>query len=321
MAELKDKVQNALDEARMLVLGSQVLLGFQFKSALETGFDKLPVATQYLKMGGLSLLVFTLALLMAPAPFHQLVEKGEDTLTLHRYATGLMRIALLPFAVALGIDAYAAGEKLGGFGLGLAMGAAVGGAALFFWYGLEAIDRVRHAPHVEERRQMDRDTKNEPTELKTKIKQVLTEARVVLPGAQALLGFQFIAMIMDGFEKLPESSKYVHLACLGLVALSTILLMTPAAYHRIVEQGEETEHFHRFSSRILLAAMVPLALGVCGDVYVVLLKVTKVPSVAVGLALALLAVCYGLWFGYTLAQRAGRERSRTASRSSERLTT
>jgi hypothetical protein len=29
IAKLKDKIQNALDEGRMLVLGSQVLLGFQ----------------------------------------------------------------------------------------------------------------------------------------------------------------------------------------------------------------------------------------------------------------------------------------------------
>jgi len=46
MAKLKDKIQNALDEGRMLVLGSQVLLGFQFRSAFEPGFEKLPASSQ-----------------------------------------------------------------------------------------------------------------------------------------------------------------------------------------------------------------------------------------------------------------------------------
>ena len=60
MAELKDKIQNALDESRMLVLGSQVLLGFQFRSAFEPGFEKLSVTSQYLKMGALGLMLVAL---------------------------------------------------------------------------------------------------------------------------------------------------------------------------------------------------------------------------------------------------------------------
>jgi hypothetical protein len=39
---------------------------------------------------------------------------------------------------------------------------------------------------------------------------MLTEARVVLPGVQALLGFQLISVISQSFEKLPTSSKLVH---------------------------------------------------------------------------------------------------------------
>src|SRR5712691_9693017 len=95
------------------------------------------------------------------------------------------------------------------------------------------------------------------TKLEDKIEQVLTEARVVLPGAQALLGFQFATMLAQSFESLPSSSKYVHLASLALMALSVIFLMSPAAFHRVVERGEDTERLHRFSSWMLLAAMVP----------------------------------------------------------------
>jgi len=53
------------------------------------------------------------------------------------------------------------------------------------------------------------------------------------PGAQALLGFQFAVMLVDGFDQLPASSQYLHLVSLVAVALSTVLLIAPAAYHRL----------------------------------------------------------------------------------------
>src|SRR5438270_9954971 len=93
---------------------------------------------------------------------------------------------------------------------------------------------------------------------------------MVLPGAQALLGFQFITFVLSEFDKLPPSLKQIHVISSVLLTLSVILLMTPAAYHRIVEDGENTEHFHRFASVMLLSALVPLALGIAGDFYVVM---------------------------------------------------
>jgi DMSO reductase anchor subunit len=131
---------------------------------------------------------------------------------------------------------------------------------------------------------------------------------MVLPGAQALLGFQIAIILQEGFDALPASSKLVHLVSLACVALSILLLMTPAAYHRIVEQGEETEHFHKVASLLLLAATVPLALGLTGDCFVVVRKVLdSTPAALVAAGLNLL-VCLGLWFGFSLFQRARRTR-------------
>jgi hypothetical protein len=45
------------------------------------------------------------------------------------------------------------------------------------------------------------------TPLGTKIEQVLTEARIIIPGAQALFGFQFVAMLTTGFDRLPPAFK------------------------------------------------------------------------------------------------------------------
>jgi DMSO reductase anchor subunit len=307
VAELKDKIQNALDEGRMLVLGSQVLLGFQYRSAFEPGFEKLSLSSQYLKVGALGLMLLALGLLLAPGAYHRIVAQGEDTHSLHRFTTRVMDYALLPFAVALGLDVYVATERTLALSLALTLGAGASVLALFFWYGLELKRRGEREPQVREEQQKMSKEKETGAKIKDKIKHVLTECRVVLPGAQALLGFQFVTTLMEAFEKLPASSKYVHLASLLLVAVSIVLLMTPAAYHRIVERGEETEHFHRFAGRMLIAAMVPLALGVSGDLFVVVRKITESATSAAISAVVSLLFFYGLWFGFTLYRRS-RER-------------
>ncbi|HKP72728.1 MAG TPA: DUF6328 family protein [Pyrinomonadaceae bacterium] len=309
MSKLKDKVQNTLDEARMLVLGAQVLLGFQARSIFEKGFEQLPQHAQYLKLGALGLMLMAVALLMTPAAFHRIAARGEDTREVHSFSSNVMMLALLPFALALGIDLFVVGEKLKGATFGVVAGVVTTGVALFFWWGFEMFRRAEREPEITEGGEMEKekgDDESEGSKTKDKIKHVLTEARTVLPGAQALLGFQFIAILTESFDKLPASSKYVHVAGLALVALSTVLLMTPAAYHRIVERGEETEHFHRFASHILLAAMIPLALGITASFYVVLRKTTESVTFSAVAAAAALLFFYGLWFGLTAYRRGQR---------------
>jgi hypothetical protein len=105
--------------------------------------------------------------------------------------------------------------------------------------------------------------------LEDRISHVLEELRVVLPGTQAFLGFQFVAVFSDGFSKLPQWQKDLHLSSLLFVTLSGLLLMTPAAYHRIVNEGGDTEGFHSFATRCLMLAMAALATGVSLDVLLV----------------------------------------------------
>jgi DMSO reductase anchor subunit len=315
MAQLKNRITNVLDEGRMLVLAAQIVLGLQFRSVLEPGFDKLPLVTQFVKVGGLGLTLLALGLLIAPTAYHRIVERGEDTEELHAYASRLLKWALLPFALGLGVDLFMAAEKIVGRRWGVAAGLLAVVLALFFWYLLEMYMRRERAPEIREaqmesRRQEEADGGGGRASLSDKIKHVLTEARVVLPGAQALLGFQLIAVLTESFDRLPDASKYVHLASLGFIALTVVLLMTPAAYHRIVEEGEETEHFHRFATRLVVAALVPLALGLSGAFYVVVQKVTESTLLSVVAALVLLAVFWELWFGITLYRRTQREYTR-----------
>jgi hypothetical protein len=317
MPELKSKIEDALNESRILVLGMQVLIGAQYNSAFASGFQKLPDLSQGLMVGALAPLLLAMTLMMAPAPYHQLVEKGQNTRPFLDFTNRMLAVAPFPFAVALGIDLYVVTEKVTGVGWGIAGGLAGGLLALFFWYGLEMLSRGRHAHAAaaaqQERNKAAKETamneqkpqpEGEHTPTETKVKNVLTEARVILPGVQALLGFQINTMLSEGFDKLPDSSKYIHLTSLALMAISMILLMTPAPYHRIVERSEDTEHFQRFASRMVLWSMVPLALGLSGDFFVLVRKVSQ-SDVGAGIAAGVMLLgFYAAWFGFTFYRRA-----------------
>ena len=243
---------------------------------------------------------------MSPVPYHQLVWQCEDHEDLQAFVTTIVKFALLPFAIALAIDVYISVDPVTGQLIAALIGSGILMAAMFFWYILEAI-RIRHdanrAPANEgETPVAKRDRATTTTE--QKIQHALTEARVVLPGAQALLGFQFVAVLLGGFETLPPSSRYVHVASLTLVTLSTILLMTPAAYHRLVERGEATEHFFQLASTMVLWSLIPLSCGTCGDFFVLTRKVSGSMLLTSTATVAILLCFYGLWFGFSLYRRA-----------------
>jgi hypothetical protein len=314
VTELRHKIKNALDEGRTLVLGAQVLLGFEFRSFFEQSFEQLPTATKYLKAGGLACLLVAIILLFVPASFHRIVEGGEDTERLHRLSTKLISWALLPFAVGMGIDAFVLGEKVVQQMGGIVAGICVTIVALMFWYGLELLARKLKFGG----RQM-KTSHQEEQKLNTKIEHVLQEIRMVLPGVQALLGFQMATSMMQSFESLPGSSKALHFAALLMIALSTVFLMTPPAYHRLVDRGENTARFHRFAGTMLLAAMISLPLGIAADVFIVVRKLTESVEWAIASGLVALLLAWGLWFGLTGlrksadARRPGRLREARAS--------
>ena len=58
------------------------------------------------------------------------------------------------------------------------------------------------------------------------------------------------------------------------MALSVVLLMTPAAIHRLGLSGEDDPEFFKIGSRLVIAASIPLAIGISADVAVVFFKTT-----------------------------------------------
>jgi hypothetical protein len=98
---------------------------------------------------------------------------------------------------------------------------------------------------------------------------LLHECRMVLPGIQALFGFQLVAVFSQRFDELTRSEQQLHLAAITLTTLAIALIMTPAAYHRHQGGREITSGFVILTKRLLVASMVPLALALALDVYLI----------------------------------------------------
>jgi hypothetical protein len=290
-------VKNALDEARMLVLGAQVLLGFQYRAFMEPGFERLPRHTQNLEMAGLALLLAMLGFLLAPAARHRLVERGWDSTALVAFTRNAVRCALLPFSAALGLDLFGAGERVGGLAFGIGAGILASLCAMILWYAIPLALRSATSPP-------DPEVEMTKPKLEERIQQVLTEARVVLPGAQALLGLQLAMMLMDAFEKLSPAARMLHFASLCCIAATIALLMAPPAFHRLAERGEDTERLERFSGAMVLASLVSLALGLSLDLAVVTERWNGSLELGYGLAAICFVVLMGAWFGVSLWLRA-----------------
>jgi Family of unknown function (DUF6328) len=102
------------------------------------------------------------------------------------------------------------------------------------------------------------------------ITHILEECRMVLPGIEALFGFQLVAVFSGPFwERLSPMEHYLHLGALGLLAVGIALVITPAAYHRQVEPETISRTFVRVSTRVLRWSFVPLAGAICADVYLI----------------------------------------------------
>jgi len=207
--ELSKKVSIALAETRMLILGAQILIGFQFRGVFSDGYEKLPTHVRYLDGLALALTVCVVGLLITPGPYHRLVEGGEDSEHLHRLATVIAELALFPFALALGIDIAITAGRIFGEVAGAVAGIAVTAAAIGLWYGMPRL-RKRHIGGQERTMTNGHKAKPSSTPLHAKIEQMLTEARVVLPGAQALFGFQLAIVLTQAFEQLSSVSKIMH---------------------------------------------------------------------------------------------------------------
>ena len=134
-------------------------------------------------------------------------------------------------------------------------------------------------------------------------REAIEEARMVLPGIQALFGFQLIAVFNERFKELTEDEQLIHFSATILVTIAVALIMTPAAYHRLAEQTTISKFFVWLASWLIAAAMVPLMLGLTLEVYLLGLLVIGDSKTSLAVSTALFGIFSFAWFVFPLAMR------------------
>jgi len=146
-------------------------------------------------------------------------------------------------------------------------------------------------------------TAQDSEKLHQEMRNIIEEARVILPGLQALFGFQTIAVFNDRFDDLPASAVLCHLTGLGMVILSVALAMTPAVYYRVLGPDFASPRMVRHSSWLIRAAMAPLACGLALDMYTVIYLASDTLGASAAAALATLMFLCFLWFVFPWLER------------------
>ena len=104
---LSESVGNILEEARMILPGTQTLFGFQLIVVFNSRFqEQLLPEEQYLHLIATMLVATATAMLMAPAAYHRRVEPEEASRQFVMLASKLLAWSLVPLMLAISADFY-----------------------------------------------------------------------------------------------------------------------------------------------------------------------------------------------------------------------
>lgn len=142
---------------------------------------------------------------------------------------------------------------------------------------------------------------------------------MVLPGIQALFGFQLIAVFSERFDQaLGDTGKRLHLAAVVLTALAIGLIMAPAAYHRQAERDRASRYFANYASLLTTVAMAPLAISLAVEVALVAFLVTGQPAAGTLIGTAVILFLVSLWYLFPAYRKRNRLRLPKIRRGSDR---
>jgi hypothetical protein len=88
---------------------------------------------------------------------------------------------------------------------------------------------------------------------------LLSELRILLPGAQMLTAFLIILPFNSGARQLIASERYVFLATFFFALTSLVLLSAPAIQHRLMRPLIDRSRFKRLATRQIVAGSFALA--------------------------------------------------------------
>ena len=144
---------------------------------------------------------------------------------------------------------------------------------------------------------------SEPKALHHDAQMMLDEARMVLPRHSGPVRISADCRVQRRLRPTREYRTARTPGSIFLVTISIALIMTPAAYDRIVNDPTISRGFIRLASRVITSAMVPLMLGIAIDIYVVTSVVIDARLAAIGAAFFVALLFVALWFAFPWSRR------------------
>ena len=132
--------------------------------------------------------------------------------------------------------------------------------------------------------------------------ELLQEVRVATAGVQILFGFLLAVPFSQGFEKISRFDKHVYLVVLICTALSSALLISPTALHRLLYRRGHKAQIVEFAGRMTIAGLVLLAVAMIG-VVLLLTNVIFGTAAAVAVTVPVGLVFAVTWFVIPLVMR------------------
>ncbi|HEU4568305.1 MAG TPA: DUF6328 family protein [Marmoricola sp.] len=139
--------------------------------------------------------------------------------------------------------------------------------------------------------------------------ELLQELRVTQTGIQVLTGFLLTVPFSNRFSELTGLQRTAYLVVLSGAIISTALIMSPAAFHRVLFRHGERPWLVDTANQVARAGLAMVALTTGG---VAFLAFDVVAGAAAGVIAGLLAIVVfgGLWVGIPVWQpRVGRRPS------------
>ena len=135
---------------------------------------------------------------------------------------------------------------------------------------------------------------------------MLSEMRILLPGAQMLTAFLIILPFNGGFSRIVHSEKLLFLATFVLALTSLVLLSAPAVQHRMMRPLKDRARFKRVATKLMVSGSLTLAIALVLGTNLVISEVfgATVGLVTCGLV-ALLILVVWWWMPRYLKKHAG----------------
>ena len=134
--------------------------------------------------------------------------------------------------------------------------------------------------------------------------ELLNELRVVLPGVQVLFGFLLVVPFQSRFATVAPIAQDVYFAGMLAAAISIVLLIAPATYHRLNMRAPtpEKEEMLFTSSRLTLVGTGFLGVAIMCSLFVVG-DILFGGAVALTVSTAAGALIVGLWYAIPIFRR------------------